>query len=150
MIKAIVAVDKMGGVGVGDNLAIINKLDQAFFSGYTMGQTCVVGWNTYGQVRTLKGRDIMLDRRNTLPQHIITDGDIVVIGGVKTYIKYAEYTQELLVTFFEDENKDCDKFLDVCATYSHLTKREVVYNGLRSDTPFRIERWTLPQEERPF
>ena len=37
MIRAIVAVDGNNGVGVDNNLAIINKLDQAFFSGYTMG-----------------------------------------------------------------------------------------------------------------
>ena len=65
--------------------------------------------------------------------------DFVVIGGVKTYIKYAKYTRELLVTFFDDINEDCNQFLDVYAAYSHLTTREIVYRG----NNFKIERWTV-------
>ena len=139
MIRAIVAVDGNNGVGVGDNLAIINKLDQAFFSGYTMGRTCLVGHNTFPQVERLRGREIVVDVRGEQHLCIRLNCDFVVIGGVKTYIKYAKYTRELLVTFFDDINKECNQFLDVYTAYSHLTTREIVYRG----DNFKVERWTM-------
>ena len=139
MIRAIVAVDGMNGVGVGDNLAIINKLDQAFFSGYTMGRTCLVGYNTFPQVERLQGRNIIIDYKEKDQLYNRFGGDFVVIGGVKTYTKYAPYTRELLVTFFDEVNPECDKFLDVYTTYAHLTSRELVYRG----NNFKIERWTV-------
>lgn len=137
MIKAIVAVDENNGIGVGENLAFRNKLDQAFFSGYTMGETVLVGHNTYSQIKHLKGREIVIDERG---KNLCTklNCDFIVIGGAKTYIKYAPFVREALITFFDESNPECDKFLNVSEVFEHLTNKEVVFNG----SNFRIERWT--------
>ena len=135
--SAIMAIDLNGGVGVGDDLAIINKLDQAFFAGFTMGKACIVGYNTYEQVKGLKGRVLIRDERW---EHSCPDGS-VVIGGVNTYIKHSKQTKELLLTKFNFENKDCDKHINVEEVYSHLTNRSIVYKGEYDGISFVVERW---------
>lgn len=138
MIKAILAVDADNGIGVGDQLAFANKVDQAFFAGYTMGQTCIVGYNTFQQVKNLKGRNIMLISRDE--KHL--PDDCIIVGGAKTYKKFASVTAEVLITFFNDSNPNADIKLDPYEVYPHLTKRETVFKTAE----FHIEKWTEPKD----
>ena len=103
-VTAIVAVDSNWGIGLGQDLLIKNKVDQAFFAGYTMGKTCLVGWNTFQTLPKLTGRLISLDLRDTQDlkrlDHCSPLGEVVVIGGAVTYAKYAEQIEEVYITIF--------------------------------------------------
>ena len=139
-VSAIVAVDVNWGIGLGQDLLIKDKVDQAFFAGYTMGKACVVGWNTFQTLPKLTGRYISLDTRLTKDlkrlDHCASLGEVVVIGGAKTYTKYAEQIEEVYITIFEEE-LDSDKRFDV-DLFQHLDERVCVFKG----SNFRIWHWS--------
>lgn len=139
-VTAIVAVDSNWGIGLGQDLLIKNKVDQAFFAGYTMGKACLVGWNTFQTLPKLTGRLISLDLRGTQDlkrlDHWSPLGEVVVIGGAVTYAKYAEQIEEVYITIFEEE-LDSDKWFDVCL-FQHLDERVIVFKG----EGFKIWHWS--------
>lgn len=132
--KAVVAIDSKFGIGVGSNLAFIDPIDQAYYRSQCLGKSCVVGYNTFHQVKDLLGLNVILDEIKD--RYVSAD---VVLGGVKTYIKYAPFTTEAVITVFDDFNPDCDKFLDINKVYRHLKTRQLVF---MSDN-FKVYRWTL-------
>lgn len=139
-VSAIVAVDSNWGIGLGQDLLIKDKVDQAFFAGYTMGKACLVGWNTFQTLPKLTGRLISLDLRGTQDlkrlDHCSTLGEVVVIGGAVTYAKYAEQIEEVYITIFEEE-LDSDKWFDV-DLFQHLDERVIVFKG----KGFKIWHWS--------
>lgn len=139
-VTAIVAVDSNWGIGLGQELLIKNKVDQAFFAGYTMGKTCLVGWNTFQTLPKLTGRLISLDLSGTQDlkrlDHCSPLGEVVVIGGAVTYAKYADQIEEVYITIFEEE-LDSDKWFDVCL-FQHLDERVIVFKG----EGFKIWHWS--------
>ena len=139
-VTAIVAVDSNWGIGLGQDLLIKNKVDQAFFAGYTMGKTCLVGWNTFQTLPKLTGRLISLDLSVTQDlkrlDHCSPLGEVVVIGGAVTYAKYAEQIEEVYITIFEEE-LDSDKWFDI-DLFQHLDERVIVFKG----DGFKIWHWS--------
>lgn len=139
-VSAIVAVDSNWGIGLGQDLLIKDKVDQAFFAGYTMGKTCLVGWNTFQTLPKLTGRLISLDLRGTQDlkrlDHCSPLGEVVVIGGAVTYAKYADQIEEVYITIFEEE-LDSDKWFDVYL-FQHLDERVIVFKG----DGFKIWHWS--------
>lgn len=129
--RAILAVDSKGGVGVGNKLAIIDKVDQAYFRGACLGLKCVAGHNTYDSVKDLLGVNVVKDNDSFVL------GAQAVLGGVKTYEKYAFLTTEAVITIFNTFNEDCDKFIDVYKVYAHLGKRETVFKSKH----FEVQYW---------
>lgn len=139
-VSAIVAVDANWGIGKGQDLLIKDKVDQAFFAGFTMGKACLVGYNTLQTLPPLSGRDIIEDGRSYLLglkelYHNAQIGEVVVIGGAKTYKKYSKQIETLYVTKFS-ETLDSDKYFDV-DLFQHLENRVIVFKG----KGFIIERW---------
>lgn len=139
-VTAIVAVDLDGYIGDGDKLLFKDKVDQAFFVGYTMGKACVVGYNTYNTLPKLTGRELILDTRTTLDLKFASFksqvNEVVVIGGAKTYTKYAPQIEEVLITIF-NESVGGDKRVDL-NLFNHLKTRTTVFKTER----FTIEEWS--------
>lgn len=136
MISAIVSVDKNMGIGYEGKLVVKNPTELAFFSGYTQGKILVAGYNTYHGLPQLPNRDVLCDAEVFFPQ-----GDFVIIGGEKTYKKYASFVDGLYITFNDIEAEKVDTFFPI-DYYSHLTEKEVVFKGEWDKFKFRIERWT--------
>lgn len=139
-ISAIMAIDSNGAIGKGDSLLIKDKVDQAFFAGYTMGKTCIVGYNTFKTLPKLKGRDVVLDTKHTLDLKwgVFNSpiSEIVVIGGAKTYHKYSSQIEELHITKFDYSLEEGDVKVDL-SLFDHLDRREIVFKG----NGFVIEKW---------
>lgn len=136
MISAIVSVDKNMGIGYEGKLVVHNPVDMSFFVGYTQGKTLVAGYNTYHGLPQLPNRRVLCESEHWLPQ-----GDFVIIGGEKTYRKYAPFVDELYITFNDIEAEKVDTFFPI-DYYSHLTQKEVVFRGTYQDMSFHIERWS--------
>lgn len=141
-VTAIVAVDGNNAIGKGEELLIKNVVDQAFFVGFTMGKTCLVGYNTALTLPELKGRKCVLDVKDvmrTLSEmtHQASTNEVVVIGGAKSYAKYADQVDELYITKFNTVVEGGDVFFPI-DKYAHLTEKLVVYKN----KDFIIERWS--------
>lgn len=133
-VQAIVATSPTGCIGVGKDLIYHNKQDLAFFSGFTQGKACLVGHNTLETLPHLKGREVVKDTRHQIEllKGLVKGKQTVVIGGGKTYRKYAKQIEELCVTEFnlvhEKELTSSEKDLVYfnLKDFSHLDKKEVV------------------------
>lgn len=143
MISCIVSVDNNWGIGSDNDLVVRNPMDLLWFKGFTFGKTLIVGYNTYNSLPPLKHRELVLDPRgkHDYAIELITKRDVVIIGGAKTYRKYAHAVEELLITFNDIIVSHADTFFAASA-YDHLKTREIVHRGKYGDMPFRIERWT--------
>lgn len=141
-VSAIVCVSPAGGIGDSDgNLLYKNTADMAFFVGYTLGKICLVGHNTLTTLpKKMNNRVIVLDSGEVKDLKWLSrnDGkDVVVIGGSKTYTKYANQVDELYITtMFEDSKREATTFFDM-RTYSHLKDKGVVFKN----KDFQIKRW---------
>lgn len=123
--KAIVAVSRNMGIGRDNEILVRNKEDLMFFSGLTQGHKCLVGYNTSVSLPQLTNREIVVDDRiNKLDN---TD-NYILIGGSKTYRKYAKDVDELYITYHDDEGVGADVFFPIDA-YRHLDACEVVGRG---------------------
>jgi len=91
--KAIIAVNNLGWIGIGDKLLWYSSDDLKHFKKMTDGSTCLVGFRTFQALPPLPNRIISVDERNGLnlePQWCI--------GGKRTYEKYAPYFTELHIS----------------------------------------------------
>jgi len=95
--KGIIAVNKLGYIGVDNHLLWECKQDLIHFKEKTLNQRLLVGYNTSLLLPPLKNRVLIIDIRNEL----ITDVDWC-IGGKKTYEKYCEYFDELHISHIND------------------------------------------------
>lgn len=142
-VTAIVCVSPSGGIGdSGGNLLYKNTADMAFFVGYTLGKICLVGHNTLTTLpKKMNNRVILQDSGEVKDLRWLSrnDGkDVVVIGGSKTYTKYANQVEELYITtMFKDSDKDATTFFDMSA-YAHLKDKGVIFKN----RDFEIRRWT--------
>ena len=95
-IHAIVAVGNQGQIGLNGKLPWHDKEDLRFFREMTMDSVCIAGWNTYKDLPELKGRLVVNDIRHWTPEKVLelltslyTGKKIFIIGGMKTYERYA-------------------------------------------------------------
>jgi dihydrofolate reductase len=113
--KAIIAVNNLGFIGLGDKLLWHNESDLKHFKRLTTGQTLLVGWRTLQALPPLKNRVLVTDERGKT----ITDVDWC-IGGKRTYEKYAHLFTQLHISHIDNNligdvtfpdlstlNKDC-------------------------------------------
>lgn len=140
MISAIVSVDNNMGIGYQGKLVVKNPCDMAWFSGLTQGKTLVAGYNTYHSLPQLPNRNVLYDNEVWWPQ-----GDFVIIGGEKTYKKYAPFVDELYITFNDIEAEKVDTFFPI-DYYSHLTEKQVVFKGEHENMKFRVEVWKAKEK----
>lgn len=116
MIIGIVAVDRNGAIGKGGKLPWHYSADMKFFKQTTMGNACVMGYNTW---LTLKNRlpnrlNIVLSRQAEIAPRdslvVLRDVDAVlamakvlttdlfVIGGARVYQSFLPYIEKWIVT----------------------------------------------------
>ncbi len=101
--KAILAVNNLGYIGLNGGLPWRCKADFQHFKALTLGGTLLVGHNTHQTLPPLKDRVIILDPREYLDDEALSKIDWC-IGGKKTYEKYAEYFSELHISHINDNS----------------------------------------------
>ena len=101
--KAIVAVNNLGFIGLDDKLLWHNKEDLRHFKNMTYGSTLLVGYRTAMSLPPLKDRELIIfDRREYSPTHYYECE--WCIGGKKTYEKFCDVFTELHISHI-DNNK---------------------------------------------
>lgn len=119
MISMIACIDKNSGIGNKNKLLYNIKEDMLFFRSTTMSKGIVMGYNTYLSIgKHLDGRDNIVISRNSIDApYIVMDikevvdkykdsaEEVFIIGGAKTYSDFLEYSQNLYLTYVEDEKK---------------------------------------------
>ena len=102
--KAILAVNNLGFIGLNGGLPWRCKADFQHFKTLTIGGTLLVGHNTHQTLPPLKDRAIIVDQRgNELDLEALSRIDWC-IGGKKTYEKYAPYFSELHISHINDNS----------------------------------------------
>jgi dihydrofolate reductase len=144
--KAILAVNNLGFIGLNDALPWRNLEDFKHFKKLTMGGTLLVGYNTFQTLPPLKGRHVVVDTRKEefdylrakdaeylkqfmsnelkMPLWAHGSGEVWCIGGKKTYEKYAHMFTELHISHIDDNTIGDTMFPDL----SKLNRDCVVYN----------------------
>lgn len=141
-VTAIVCVSPTGGIGDSEgNLLYKSAADMAFFVGFTQGKILVVGHNTLTTLpKKMNNRVILPDTRGLRDLKWVARNDmkeVVVIGGAKTYTKYANQVDELYITtMFKESDKEATTFFDMSA-YPHLKDKGVIFKNKE----FQIKRW---------
>jgi len=116
--KAILAVNNLGFIGLNDGLPWRNIEDFKHFKLMTNGCKLLVGYNTNETLPPLRNREVMVDKR----------GELTFvewcIGGKKTYEKYASHFTELHISHIDDNTIGDTLFPD----FSNLNPDCVIYN----------------------
>jgi dihydrofolate reductase len=148
--KAIMAMSENRCIGKENKIPWYVPNDFKWFKEFTMGNTLIVGKNTFDTLPLLKNRECLvlvkedkimvtnpnqyLVNNNSMTGQLITMTDIesysqfrkdylIVAGGAKTYIKLLPYITEFYVTHVNG-NYDGDTFMP---EFEHLfTNKEVV------------------------
>ena len=97
--KAIIAINSLGYIGLSDGLPWRCKEDLAHFKALTMGATLLVGHKTAATLPPLKGRTVVVDNREDEIDLSTIDW---CIGGKKTYDKYCHLFNELHISYIDD------------------------------------------------
>ena len=110
--KAIIAVNNLGFIGKDNGLPWPpNKADFKHFKEKTMGGKLLVGYNTHQTLPPLKGREIILDRREDY--HLSDFDKYWCIGGKKTYEKYCSQFTESHISRINDNTIGDTKYPDL-------------------------------------
>lgn len=144
--KAIVAMSENRAIGLKNTIPWRSKEDFKWFKEFTLNKTLLVGFNTYKTLPDLKGRKlIVLDRYRindsfynplidkvvyyssddvaiSLDKHCF-NGELIVIGGAKTYEKFLPYITEFYVTHVKGEFEG-DVFMPEFE--SHFSNKEFI------------------------
>jgi len=94
--KAIISVNNLGFIGLGNQLLWHSSEDLKHFKKMTDGGRLLVGYNTHTKLPKLPNREVVVDHRD--PNEYILDVDWC-IGGKKTYEKYCQYFTELHISY---------------------------------------------------
>lgn len=99
--KAIIAKNALGFIGLDGRLPWHCEEDLAHFKRLTTGQCLLVGRNTFVGLPKLKGRQLQIDARG----EVMVDKNNIdwCVGGKATYEKYARFFTELHISTIEDD-----------------------------------------------
>lgn len=97
--KAIIAVNNLGFIGIGNKMLWNCPEDFKHFKEKTMGCSLLVGYNTSLELPTLKGREVMIDIREEFNFEVDW-----CIGGKKTYEKYSPFFTELHISHIDNND----------------------------------------------
>lgn len=124
--KAIIAVNNLGFIGIGNKMLWHSSEDFKHFKEKTMGGRLLVGYNTSLELPPLKGREVVIDTRG------LWNPDIEVIdwciGGKKTYEKYAHMFTELHISHIDNNYigdvtfPDLSKLNSNCEIFNYMFK----------------------------
>lgn len=95
--KAIIAVNNLGFIGLDDKLLWKSSEDLKHFKKLTLNQILLVGYRTFNGLPPLKDRTLIVDER----EEYITIVDWC-IGGKKTYEKYCHLFTELHISHIDN------------------------------------------------
>lgn len=130
MIIGIIAISRNYAIGRDGNLPWHYSADLKFFKRTTIGQTVVMGFNTWRSIgRPLPNRlNIVLSRARSIdPQPNLrmmrskedvirfaesADGDVYVIGGAQIYREFADVIERWIVTEIPETIPDADAFIE--------------------------------------
>jgi len=102
-VKAIVAVNNLGFIGIDDKLLWYNKEDLLHFKKLTEHSTLLVGYRTAQSLPPLRNRKlIVIDRRDHSNSHYY-DCEWC-IGGKKTYERFCEVFTELHISHINNND----------------------------------------------
>jgi len=102
-VKAIVAVNNLGFIGLDDKLLWHNKEDLRHFKNMTYGCRLLVGYRTAMSLPTLPNRELIIfDRREYSPTHYYECE--WCIGGKKTYEKFCDVFTELHISHIDNDD----------------------------------------------
>jgi len=97
--KAIIAVNNLGFIGIGNKMLWNCPEDFKHFKENTMGCSLLVGYNTSLELPTLKGREVIIDIREEFNFEVDW-----CIGGKKTYEKYSPFFTELHISHIDNND----------------------------------------------
>jgi len=97
--KAIIAVNNLGFIGIGNKMLWNCSEDFKHFKENTMGCSLLVGYNTSLELPTLKGREVIIDIREEFNFEVDW-----CIGGKKTYEKYSPLFTELHISHIDNND----------------------------------------------
>ena len=97
--KAIIAVNNLGYIGLNNELLWESQQDMSHFVKMTLNQRLLVGYNTSLNLPKLKNREIVIDYR----EEEVTNIDWC-IGGKRTYEKYSKYFTELHISHIDNND----------------------------------------------
>ena len=97
--KAIIAVNNLGFIGLDDKLLWKSSEDLKHFKNLTLNQILLVGFRTFNGLPPLKNRTLIVDER----ENYITNVDWC-IGGKKTYEKYCHLFTELHISHINNND----------------------------------------------
>ena len=97
--KAIIAVNNLGFIGIGNKMLWNCPEDFKHFKENTMGCSLLVGYNTSLELPTLKGREVIIDIREEFNFEVDW-----CIGGKKTYEKYSSLFTELHISHIDNND----------------------------------------------
>lgn len=101
--KAIVAVNNLGFIGLDDKLLWYNKEDLRHFKKMTYGSKLLVGYHTAMTLPSLKNRELIIfDRREYSTAHYYECE--WCIGGKKTYEKFCDVFTELHISHINNND----------------------------------------------
>lgn len=104
--RAIVAVNNLGFIGLNGGLPWKCKEDLRHFKNLTYGGNLLGGYNTFLTLPELKGRLVIPDKRElseVVKLWIKSCPDLICIGGKLTYEKYCHLFTELHISHISDD-----------------------------------------------
>lgn len=102
-LKAIIAVNKKGYIGLNGGLPWRCSEDLKHFKELTMGGLCLVGHNTFKTLPPLKGRSLIAVGKNQYALNVALELDIDwVIGGKSIYEQTLHLCSELHISIIND------------------------------------------------
>jgi dihydrofolate reductase len=122
--KAILAVNNLGFIGLNGGLPWHSKADFQHFKKLTKDSRLLVGYNTFQTLPPLKGREVVLCGRDMIDADVMDWGIDWCIGGKKTYERFASYFTELHISHIDDNTIGDTLFPDL----RNLNSKCLIYN----------------------
>ena len=163
--KAIVAIDKLWGIGKDGNLLFNNKEDMKFFKETTIGKVVVMGRKTFESLPNGPLKDRMnlvitnrdyendknvkfgdIDTINEIIKKYDTN-DIFIIGGASIYEQFLYRCDTVYVTH-NSKAYDADTYMPNLAFEGFIPK-QITNIQSDSDEYIRIEEW-ITSESEPY
>jgi len=123
-VKAIVAVNNLGFIGLDDKLLWYNKQDLMHFKKLTEGSTLLVGYRTAQSLPKLPNRTLIIDDKMNNSSFIYYETEWC-IGGKKTYEKFCGMFTELHISHIDNNDignvcfPDLSKLNPLCRIFNY-------------------------------
>lgn len=117
---AVLATGPNNEIGLEGKLPWRCKEDLRHFKEITDNKVCIVGWKTKQNLPPLPGRTVLIDPIDTDPREFIefvgktySVNEVVIIGGAKTYDRYANIIDEWHLSHINGFYGEADAFYTI-------------------------------------